>query len=501
MTRAPDSRPEGGTPLDVNGATLTADSLVAGMGQAGAMVIGTVLAVLLPRLMGVEGYGLWILFRSVILLLTTATMLGTQQVVSRFYGSWSEEHPGLAQRLFKTVALFRLVIVLGAALLAVGMLRRVGGGHFGAGDEAWAAVAVAIRGTTLTGLVLLYGVKAIGAIALMQVLLGCLAPLGVLAGYRLAGPAAMAPACAGGELLALATTFWLARGHLSWPRGWLPGARLRLLVRFGGIIALAGLGANIYIDAAICLAPLLGAGPDEAAYLGLATRLNAMLLTGLLTINRAMLPSFSRVSDRGQPERSARWAGLLTRAGAVLLMPAVALLPLLGRPAIRLVWGPAFEDALPIMILVVAGALPMWLSATHVTLAMIVNRPGVQLAGVGALYAGFGAILLAGGALPPAPRVALALAGGAAANCLTLSIGLRRAGCDCPRLGRLWLPLAVTALPLLCVRCPLSWAGGIGLGALWSLLFAAAVLASRFLAPEEIRLLARHAGAALGRRG
>ncbi len=107
MTRAPDSRPEGGTPLDVNGATLTADSLVAGMGQAGAMVIGTVLAVLLPRLMGVEGYGLWILFRSVILLLTTATMLGTQQVVSRFYGSWSEEHPGLAQRLFKTVALFR----------------------------------------------------------------------------------------------------------------------------------------------------------------------------------------------------------------------------------------------------------------------------------------------------------------------------------------------------------------------------------------------------------
>jgi len=461
------------------------------------MVAGMALAVLMPRLMGPRDYGLWILFRSLILVLTTGTMLGTQQVMSRFYGSWGEERPPLADHLLKSVAFFRFVVVLLAAVAAFALTPRVGGGAFGGAVGGWAALAVWMRGTAITGLVLLYGARAMVSIAVLQVLMGTLGPLGALLGRQASGFGGVPPACAAAETVTLLAAAWLARRWLAWPHGWLPRERLRRLIRFGGVIAIASLGANLFVDAAICLAPALGATPAQVAYLGLSTRLDAVLLTGLLSINRAMLPALSRVADRGQMERSVHWLGLLARAGATLLMPALGLLPLLGRPVIRLVWGADFEAALPVMVLSMAGALPVWLGASHVTLAMLTGRAGLQLTGVVAMYAGFAVGLLVAAPLDPARRLAVAMGLGAAANMTALAIGLRRAGCICPRLDRLWIPLLVTAVPVILLPRGIALAPGVALALCWLIVYMLTVGTSRFVTREEAARLFTHAHTAL----
>ena len=61
------------TRVEVSAASVAADSIAAGTGHVLTVLVSAVTAVMMPRLLGTENFGHWVLFRTIILLTATAT--------------------------------------------------------------------------------------------------------------------------------------------------------------------------------------------------------------------------------------------------------------------------------------------------------------------------------------------------------------------------------------------------------------------------------------------
>ena len=495
--RVPDTFP-GVDDAEVTASSVAARGVAAGLGHVAIIVISTVTALLLPRLLGSVDYGHWVLFRTVLLMATMATLLGSRQVMSRFYtpllraGSLQD-----AARLFKAVAALRAAAGLLAALAGFGLLRALAGDAFSIGDGWLLAAAVLLRATAITGLVLLYGANRIRRVAVLHALMAGLAPLLALAAHAAAGFRAIPWSVLLGEALVLGAAWLLARRYLHRAPGWPSRRQLSGMIHFAGPVALATLGLTLYVDTVLCLLALTGADSVQIGYFGLATRLNSVILMGLLAVNRAVLPSMSVSAEEGGIERSVGWISLLCRGGVLLLLAAAAAAAFVGRVLVERIWGAAFGAAVPAIALTMFAAVPMWIVATHVNLAILIERPVIHLRAVGWIYAGLALGLVI---VPPGGRAAgaaLILMAGAASGAGAMVICLRRERYQLPRLARLWAPLLVGAVPAACVEHlppgPTAWV----LLAAWCLAFAAAIVVSRCVDITELHHLVVHTRAAL----
>ncbi len=476
--------------VNVSAASVTSDSVAAGIGHVATVLVGAIAAVFMPRLLGVAHFGHWVLFRTIILLASTTTSMGTMQIMSRFYAPLATTNTVAAGRLFKAVATARLLFGIVAACLGYVLLRLLGGAIFDPTDAALLALAVLFRATAITGSILLYGTTRIRRVTILHFLMGAGVPLWVLGGYLLGGFACIPAACALGEGLVLLAAYGLARPHLTWPGGWPERERLLEVLRFGGHVAPAVLGTGVCADVATCLAAVFGATESQMAFVGLALRLQGMLLAGLMAMNRAILPSLAVATEQSGVHQSLTWVSLLSRTGSVFILGAIGATAFIGRPLIVWIWGPEFLPALVPICLALAATLPMWLAATHVNLAIVLNHPELQLRSVAWLYIGLVAILFGVPIIPIPERTILALMVGAACCMTSLIIGLRRHDCACPDLHRLWGVTVIAILPIMFVE---HIADPLRMALVWACAFIAAVLLSRGVRLGELMRIAKHA--------
>lgn len=477
--------------IDVSAATVAANSVAAGTGHVASVVVGAITAILMPRLLGIEHFGNWVLFRTIVLLATTATLLGTRQIMSRFYAPLASTDPLAADRLFKAVASAKMVFSLTAAVAGYVLLRLLAGESFDHSAALLLAAAILFRTTSTTGVVLLYGATRIRHVAVLHFLMAAFVPLLVLGGYLLGGFAMIPAACALGEGLVMLIAFHFVRPYLAWPKGWPQRVHLMEILRFGGHIAPATLGVAAFADVAVCLAAVLGADESQMALIGVAIRLQAMVLAGLLAMNRAILPSLSLMAARNGMQSGMSWTSLLCRVGSVFILGVAGATVFVGRPLILLIWGPDFLPALLPVCLGLVAALPMWLAATHVNLAIVINRPDLQLRSVAWLYVGLGIVLFVLPMIPIPERILLTLTTGGTFWMTSLVLSLRRNGCVCPGLSRLWGVVIVALLPVVFVN---QVSGKIAIGAFWAFAFTATVFVSKCLRGRELMRIAGKSG-------
>jgi O-antigen/teichoic acid export membrane protein len=474
--------------VDVNAASVAADSVTAGTGHVVTVVVGAIAAILMPRLLGIEHFGLWVLFRSIILLATNATRLGARQIMSRFYAPLAATDSLAADRLFKAVAGARFLLGVASATFGYVLLRLLGAATFDRTAALLLALAIMFRTASVTGSVLLYGTTQIRRLAILHFLMAAFVPLWVMGGYLLGGFVAIPAACAVGEGLVMLTALGFAQPSLAWPKGWPRRERLLEILHFGGHVAPATLGAGVFVDITVCLAAVLGASEAQMAFIGLAIRLRGMVLSGLLAMNRAILPSLSVMADQNRIDHSMNWISLLCRTGSVFILAATAATVFIGRPLIVLIWGSDFLPALLPICLGLAAALPMWLASTHVNLAFVINRPDMHLRSVAWLYAGAGIVLFGLPMLPIPERILLAMTAGNAFCMASLIIALRRNGCTLPHLHRIWVVTAVALLPVVFMN---QIADRLSIAAPWALVFIATVLVSKCLYRDELKRMVK----------
>lgn len=466
---------------------------VIGIGHVVTMLAMAALTIIVPRVLGSSDYGSWVLFRSVFSLLLTACMLGTPAIMSRHYvAAMAAGDRDGAGRLFKSVAVFRLLAALAAAAAGFLLLLALRNPALGAPAGVLLAWSIIAQSTGITFQLLLFAEREMRRIAVLNFLQSVLAPLGVTLAY-LAGSFRWVPAgCAVGDTLFALSAYFVARPRLPWPAGWLERGKRGPLVAFGGGAAVANTARAVYGETASYLMGLAGVDPRYIGFLGLALRVKEVVNGLLRTTSTAMFPSIARILETEGLERSVIWQGLLCRLGALLALSASGVFLIVGRFLVPLLWGDAFAPAVDVVSLCLVMVVPLWIGFQHSDTTLLMHKPLLAVKTVGWLY---GVFLLSfvllhrwGGAV----GTVVAMLAGSVFFVASSIVYVRRAWNVHLQVSRLIVPLVVVLAAVPAGRWVHSAGGAVVAVAAWLALFAAGALASRSLTWTELKDILRN---------
>jgi O-antigen/teichoic acid export membrane protein len=463
-------------------------ALYIALSQLTAVLIGLALAFVMPRLFGATDYGSWVIFRSVIALLTSLSLLGTPEVIARFYvARVAEGRRAEAARLFKSVAAIRAGATLILAVVGYGMLRSAEHGFAGAAPALWLALSVLLLGADAIFKLLLLGERRLRALAILGVLQTAVAPVAVTLAYAFGGLASVPPACVAGDALCLCASAAAARRHVRRAPGWLPRAEWKTVLAFGGAVAAAATAFNLLLNSIPYLMGLRGYSLEAIAFFGVASRVSGMALMMLATLGGSLFPALTAVMEHSGIERAIRWQDLILRAGLAALLMLLGILLIAGESGLPLILGATFAAVAPVMCLGVLAVVPLWVGLRAVLIALLAHRPGVYAGAAAALLGAFAAVFVA---LPPdadGRGAVLALFCGALGFMIWGLAAVRtRAPLTLGWRWFLWPLLTLAAARALGLRLDTFYPAA-GVAAVWCALFVAGVLAFRLAHGYEIR--------------
>ncbi|MFH0879137.1 MAG: hypothetical protein V2A34_05455, partial [Lentisphaerota bacterium] len=128
-----------------------------GLGQAASAAIGLVSSMFITRVLGSADYGNWVLFRSIISIVVGFSLMGTPEVMARFFvAPLAEGKRDEAGRVFKVVALFRMLLFGLAAGAGFFLLLAADYSFASAANAFYLAASVVFQGWITTFVILLY---------------------------------------------------------------------------------------------------------------------------------------------------------------------------------------------------------------------------------------------------------------------------------------------------------------------------------------------------------
>jgi O-antigen/teichoic acid export membrane protein len=461
-----------------------------GASRGVVFAITSVLAVAVPALLGATDYGRWVVFRSIIGMLTGPAALGLVSVMSVHYVSRVIEGRRLeAMRLFKAAAILRLGLAV--VVVAIGGLMVWATPAFS--DKTWfalwlaAALFLRLAGNTL--LLLLFGERNYKRLAIARVLQQCTVPAAIIPAYLAGGFALIPVAAALGEGLNALIFFGLVRRYLSWPSGWPHRDDWKVLARFAGAVSFSSAGQRVFINAVPFLMGLAGVAVTQIGYVGLATRFMMLISGTLQQTSRAMMPSTRVIMKTKGVKKVVAWHSFTCRAGLLLCLAATGVFLLAGSTVVPSVWGEEYRGAIPIMAIVLAAGALRWVGFNHSQMLVVVDRAGYAARSVFWMLAAFFTAFLF---LVPGHAgigAAIAILAGTCAFMVSAMIYVQLAVHSHLGLERTWGPIAVTASAVLLTPHLHSSTSRIIAAGFWSIGFALSAFISRSLGMDEIRQL------------
>ena len=457
------------------------------LGQVASTGLSFLLALIIPRLLGSRDYGNWALFRSVIDFMALLCALGTPAVMSQYYvAARAGGRDGEAGLIFKSLAAGRLAVGVVAAAAGLFLLLASRNPLMDKAAAGFLAVSVLARVAGLAPYLLLYAERRTGRIVLVNILAATLVPALVAAAYYAGGFRLVPPACAAGDA-ALAAVYWaLARPDVRWPRGWLPRARFREMAAFGATLALANTTSLACITMTPYFMSLAGMSSLLIGRVGLAVRLQNILLGLLATAGGTLWPSITSLMETEGVRRSVVWQSLFHRLGGVLILAAAGGFLAVAGWAVPLVWGVEFTPAIPVIGLWFGVTLAYWIGMRHALFAQLVRSPATVLKASAWLYAVFVPLFVVFGRSGSGVETVLALLGGALAFAASLVFTVRRNWNVSLDARRLLLPLAVNAALAAFLQWGETSRFWMPAGLAWAGLFVASVMASHCLRVHEV---------------
>ncbi|MDP6491651.1 MAG: hypothetical protein QGG69_07790, partial [Kiritimatiellia bacterium] len=119
-----------------------------------------------------------------------------------------------------------------------------------------------------------------------------------------------------------------------------------------------------------------GVGAAQIGYVGLGSRLAALIAGTLQQMSRPMMPSIRVVMRTRGIQAVAMWHSFTCRAGLVICLAATGSFLLAGPLLVPLVWGEAYRGAVPIIAIILAGGVLNWVGANHSDMLAVAERAG-----------------------------------------------------------------------------------------------------------------------------
>jgi O-antigen/teichoic acid export membrane protein len=373
---------------------------VPAVGSAGLRVANAGFAlltsVLLARLLGPSGYGVYAFAFSVVMLLALPTQAGLPTLLVREVARYEEQGRwdlirGLLRRSNQAVVL--LAFGVGGVAAVVVLLAGPGPGSLQATTFLWALTLLPLmalgnlRGAALRGLRRVVQGQLPEFLVRPGLLLLALA-VALLLGPSLSSPFELTPPLAmalhaASALVAFAVGIWLLRRELpSTVRGAAPAYETRAWL--GSLLPLTML-AGMQLIAGQMDVVLLGllASAREVGIYRVAWSVSLPVLFTLTGVNLVVAPYFSRAfaaGDVAQLQRLATWSA---RVAAAVAVPAALVLMLAGGPILGFVFGDEFAVGATALALLAAGQLCSVIAGSVGTILNMTGHERDTMVGVG----------------------------------------------------------------------------------------------------------------------
>ncbi len=329
-----------------------------------AQLIGGMLwALLIPRWLGPETYGMFALAMSISLLLWWVGDFGGLEVFGRYMPALLERQPEQAHELFNQFFILRVLVAVALVpfMLIVGPMIAP---WLSGWPAALTGLSAGIHIVSWTSYHTLFARKEMGkwSVELSWRLLTQL-PLILLVGQY--GLTAQMAAYAANEVIYLALGVW-------WTRTWFSRDTfrphlgfLRPYLRMGSGFWVTNIGLILLFRSGTVLVQILTGNPVQVSYYDLALVVFFLIQTIIDQLVRAFLPTVSQFQEGGQQDRVAYWLQMVTQWGAALAVIAVIAAQYLARWIMPLILGRAFAESAQVLQI------------------MLLSLPALVLVGVG----------------------------------------------------------------------------------------------------------------------
>lgn len=376
-------------PLHPEAGHAVSGAAVMGIGQALAAAIGVGTAILVPRVMGVEDFGWWVLFRGIIQLMASASSVGMGDTVACHYAPRvSAGDVRGADLVFKTMTSARLLSAVVVAGIGAAMLANTAAFPGGTTAALWLALSVALQSAGMSCTQLLYGNRLLFRVAVLHIVQSGVIPVSVAVAYAVGGFGWVPPTAALCDGASAVFAFLLARPVFRWPSGWLPLMEARRILRFGATVGVSSFLIGMTGNAIPYVMAKHEYSAEAMGFVGLGLRLSLLLQSTLLTVSSAAFPTLAMLSAADDPIRAARWLNILSRGGALVMLSVMGGFLALGPSWMGRVFGSEFTRAGPVVAGCFAMLTPLWLGFQATRLLVLRGRAHRMLAAVVVLVIG-----------------------------------------------------------------------------------------------------------------
>lgn len=358
--------------------------------QRGLLIAGGfVFAALVPRLLGPERYGQYVLVNSLATWFVLFSTLGFTQVVGRYAPplTLGGDTAGL-RRLFGNLVMVRCV----SGTLMAGLY--------------WLFTTLWLRELDPVLLALMAGVVLGRAIANLGYLFflglnqaarwgwGELARqwatlAGLIPGFLLGGLRGAAVGLVLAELSVLVGGFWRLRAYLSWADLRVEWRYLAPYLRFGLGFFVGDLLTSAFQHSGEALVRAVAGDYTQVGYFGLAFSIYLMAPVALMQLTLAFAPLLTGLRLQGESEALRRWVERLLKGLTVGGMLVIFTVLLLGADLVPLVLGKAYRPVAANLVPLALTLLPLALSSVGSLLALVYERPRTNWVAAGLRLAAF----------------------------------------------------------------------------------------------------------------
>ncbi len=475
-------------PLHPEARKAVSGATIIGVGQAAAVLIGVGTAILVPRVLGRTDYGWWILLRSIVQLMASASSIGMgDTMVCHYVPRLAGGDTRGAGLVFKTMVSARFLSAVLAAAVGAGMLLHTDSFPERGTSAAWLALSVLLQSVGLSCIQLLYGNRLLARVAVVYILQAAIIPTSVALAYATGGFARVPAVAALCDGMVAVLTFLLARKVFQWPSGWLVPAERRKVLSFGATVGLSSFLTGAAGNAIPWLMAKTGYTAAAIGFVGLGLRLSLLLKGTLMSVSGAVFPTLAVVSVTDGMERAGRWLSIASRGGALVVLALLGACLAGGPTWMGRVFGAEFADAAPVVTVCFAMLMPLWLGMQATRLLLLAGRAPQMLMVILVLLAGSLAPLL----FIPADPVGMTPAWVSLVACGVFAVSVLAVVPFRRRMLRTWLRIVPAALWVLVawaigrwVHTP-WWAAAAGVA--WAGGLVAVAMASRVMDWYEIR--------------
>jgi O-antigen/teichoic acid export membrane protein len=363
---------------DIQHATRGAVIHAAGFGLSS--VLGLLMAVLVPKVLGIRDYGNWIIFRSMGNLLVSLTVLGAPQVLSRFYVSDRTEGKDLqAFRLFKTLTVARLLLSLVVGGVGAVLLLSLGNPALDRSAALFLILSVVSQNLLISFMLLLNSERLMVRIAFLLVVRSIFVPGLILFVYPAWGFAGVPIACAIGDSVVGLLYIVSSLNVLEWPTGWLERSQWSTIFRFAGATAISLALLNLYPQLLPFLMGHRQMPVEEIGLIGLSFRCTRLLQGALGSVAAALFPFLVLALQKESDAMAVKWHSLICRLGLIVILAATGTFIVLGQHLVGWVWGEAYEGIAEVLLLCLIALAPSWVGCQYCQLGILFKQTRVYV--------------------------------------------------------------------------------------------------------------------------